>query len=66
MPTLWEMPIDEVEQLRDGLKQELEAHLETTITSNLDDWTEIQEIYQSQIDRYQAEIDRRLILGANA
>lgn len=66
MPTLWEMPIDEVEQLRDGLKQELEAHSETTITSNLDDWTEIQEIYQSQIDRYQAEIDRRLILGANA
>lgn len=58
MATLWTMPVDEIKLKRDALQAELDVHKDNDITL-LESWDSIEEAYQGNIDRYQAELDSR-------
>ena len=58
MATLWQMPLSEIAIKRDALQAELNVHKDNDITL-LESWDSIEEAYQGNIDRYQAEIDKR-------
>ena len=58
MTTLWQMPVEDIEQKRAALQQELDVHAEHDITQH-GAWESIKSGYQLMIDRYEDELRKR-------
>lgn len=59
MTTLSNLPVLELVAKRDALRKELNVHEENDITDYTHNWSVIKEVYENEIRRLQAEIDKR-------